>query len=228
MEAAFAAHGDGVAAVIAEPVIGAGGVYPPVPGYLDGVRRLCDAHGAFLILDEVISGFGRLGSWWGAETYGVRPDLVTFAKAVTSGYQPLGGVLVGPAVRAPLEADRDYMLRHGHTYSGHPSACAAALANIEVLVSEHLLERAVPIGDRLVKGLESLRSDGVLTEVRGAGAVWAAALPDGVSPVAVRDRMLERGVIARPLPTAIAFCPPLVIEAEDIDLCVEALGAAAR
>ena len=108
-----------MAAVIAEPVIGAGGVFPPAPGYLQTVRRLCDEHGAFLILDEVICGFGRLGRWWGAEHYGVTPDLTTFAKAVTSGYQPLGGVLVGRAVRDRLEADPTFLLRHGHTYSGN-------------------------------------------------------------------------------------------------------------
>src|ERR1700736_2426104 len=120
MEEVFATSGPRVAAVLAEPVIGAAGVIPPVPGYLEGLRDLCDRHGAFLILDEVICGFGRLGAWWGAVKYGVRPDLVTFAKAVTSGYLPLGGVLFGPAVCEPLEADPAFVLRHGYTYSGHP------------------------------------------------------------------------------------------------------------
>ena len=122
--AVFAANAGRVAAVIAEPVIGAGGVYPPAPGYLEGLRRLCDEHGAYLILDEVICGFGRLGTWFAAEHYGVRPDLLTFAKAVTSGYVPLGGVVAGPSVRQPLEADANFVLKHGHTYSGHPTACA--------------------------------------------------------------------------------------------------------
>ena len=126
-------EGDQVAAVMAEPVIGAGGVIPPQLGYLEGVRKLCDEYGVFLVLDEVICGFGRLGKGWGAERYEVMPDAVTFAKAVTSGYQPLGGVLVGSAIRDPLEADDEFILRHGHTYSGHPTACAAALANIKVL-----------------------------------------------------------------------------------------------
>ena len=104
-----------IAAVIAEPVIGAGGVYPPAPGELAGLRERCDRAGAFLILDEVICGFCRLGEWWGAQHYGVVPDLVTFAKGVTSGYLPLGGVLVGRAVRDRLEADPTLVLRHGYT-----------------------------------------------------------------------------------------------------------------
>ncbi|HUF32693.1 MAG TPA: aminotransferase class III-fold pyridoxal phosphate-dependent enzyme [Acidimicrobiales bacterium] len=214
-----------VAAVLAEPVIGAGGVRPSPPGYLEGMRRLCDESGALLVLDEVICGFGRLGAWWGAERDGVEPDLVTFAKGVTSGYQPLGGVLVGRAVRAALESGPAFLLRHGHTYSGHPTACAAALANIEVLRDEGLLDRAGPIGDRLGGGLEELVRQGVITEVRGTQAIWAAVLPAEVTAQEVHRAMLDRGVIARPLGTdVIAFCPPLVIDEVDLDRCVGALA----
>ena len=106
---------DEIAAVLTEPVQGAAGIYPPPDGYLTSLRRLCDQHGAYLIFDEVITGFGRLGSWFASHHYDVRPDLVTFAKAVTSGYQPLGGVFVGPAPRAALESDQDFFLRHGFT-----------------------------------------------------------------------------------------------------------------
>jgi putrescine---pyruvate transaminase len=142
-------RGEEIAAVLAEPVQGAGGVYPPPPGYLADLRRLCDRHGALLIFDEVITGFGRLGTWFAAERYEVVPDLTTFAKAITSGYQPLGGVLVGPTVRAALESDPTYLLRHGYTYSGHPAACAAGLANLAIIEREGLVERAVSIGARL-------------------------------------------------------------------------------
>lgn len=231
VEACFAERPGEIAAVIAEPVVGAGGVHPPAPGYLDGLRRLCDAHGAFLILDEVICGFGRLGSWWGAQRYDVRPDLVTFAKAVTSGYLPLGGVLVGPAVRAPLEADDSLVLRHGHTYSGHPSAAAAALAALAITEREGLVERATKVGERLGAGLRSLADDGAVAQARGDGAVWAVGLDGGEGPALpaplVRDAMLERGVIARPIgaPT-LAFCPPLVISDHDIDRCVGVLEEA--
>jgi putrescine aminotransferase len=229
VEECFAQRGDEVAAVIAEPVVGAGGVYPPAPGYLEGLRRLCDEHGALLILDEVICGFGRLGRWWGAQRYGVEPDLVTFAKGVTSGYLPLGGVLVGQRVREPLEADDRFVLRHGHTYSGHPSACAAALAVLDITRREGLPDRAPAIGDRLGGGLRGLLDEGLVAEVRGDGAVWAVQLHDGVDAPAVRDGMLEHGVIPRPIGASIvAFSPPLVITDAQLDQCVEALHGSLR
>jgi len=228
-EALFAERGAEIAAVIAEPVIGAGGVRPPEPGYLHGLRRLCDEHGALLVLDEVICGFGRLGGWWGASAYGVEPDLVTFAKGVTSGYQPVGGVLVGRRVREVLEADPDFVLRTGHTYSGHPAGCAAALTNISILRDEGLLERAPVIGARIEPALRDLHDDGLVTAVRGVAGIWAVDLPASVSTVAVRDAMIERGVIARPLgTTSIALCPPLVITDAELDQTLEALAAAIR
>jgi adenosylmethionine-8-amino-7-oxononanoate aminotransferase len=219
----FAEHGDRIAAVIAEPVIGAGGVIPSTPEYLAGLRRLCDDHGALLILDEVICGFGRLGRWWGAERYGVRPDLVTFAKGVTSGYQPLGGVLLGPAAHEPLEADPDFVLRHGFTYSGHATACAAGLAVLEIMRREQLVDRAARIGARLDAGLQALQDDGLLLDHRGDHGIWAAVVP-GDRAAAVRDHMLTSGVISRFLGTSVvALCPPLVITDADLDRCVEAL-----
>ena len=225
-EAACARHAGRVAAVLAEPVIGAGGVHPPVSGYLAGLRALCDREGAFLVVDDVICAFGRLGRWWGAERYGVRPDLVTFAKGVTSGYVPLGGVMVGRAAAEPLEAE-GFILRHGHTYSGHPTACAAAIAALDITRREGLLERAEHVGRRLAAGLRDVLGRPGVTEVRGEGAVWAVGLGDGLSAVAVRDRMLARGVIARPLgDDTLAFCPPLVIDDAQIDQCAEALSAA--
>ena len=120
-----------IAAVLLEPVQGAAGVYPPPPGYLAEARRLCDEHGAYLIFDEVITGFGRLGRWFAAEHFGVTPDVTTFAKGVSSGYQPVGGVIVGAGPRAALEQD-GFILRHGYTYSGPPTACATAREHIAV------------------------------------------------------------------------------------------------
>ena len=129
-------RGNEVAAIITEPVQGAGGVYPPPDGYLQSLRKLCDQHGAYLIFDEVITGFGRTGSWFAAHHYGVSPDFATFAKGVTSGYIPLGGVFVGIAPTAALETDPDFVLMHGFTYSGHPTACAAGLKNLEIMRRE--------------------------------------------------------------------------------------------
>lgn len=225
----MAERGDEVAAVIAEPVQGAGGVHPPAEGYLAELRRLCDRHGAFLVFDEVITGFGRLGRWFAADHYGVTPDLTTFAKAVTSGYQPLGGVIVGEAVRRGLEADPDYILRHGYTYSGHATACAAGLANLAVIETEDLLGAAVTIGRALGEGLGALAADGAIAAARGDGAVWAAGLRADQDAMAIRDAMLRRGVITRAIGTdTLTFCPPLVATDAQIDRIVETLADALR
>ena len=208
---------------------GAGGVWPPEEGYLEGVRRLCDQHGALLVFDEVITGFGRLGEWFGAGHFGITPDLICFAKAVTSGYQPLGGVIVGPTVRAALEADPTFVLKTGYTYSGHPTVCAAALANIDIIEREGLLERAKAIGARLSAGLSAIADDGQVAAVRGRGAVWAVGLHEHQSAVAVRDRMLELGVITRAIAEhSNTFCPPLVMTDEEVDRVVDALATATR
>jgi adenosylmethionine-8-amino-7-oxononanoate aminotransferase len=228
--AAFMAdRGQEVAAVLAEPVQGAGGVHPPPDGYLAGLRRLCDQHGAYLIFDEVICAFGRLGEWFGAQHFGVVPDLATFAKGVSSGYVPLGGVVLGPSVHEPLEADPAYLLRHGHTYSGHPTSAAAGLANLAVLRDDELLARAPVIGERLSAGLRALEADGLVAAVRGAGAVWAVGLTADRDAAQVRDRMLDGGVICRPIGAdTLAFCPPLVIEDAQVDRIVDTLASALR
>ncbi len=217
-----------IAAVIVEPLQGAGGVWPPPPGYLEGARKLCDQHGAFLIFDEVISGFGRMGTWFAADHYGVIPDMLCFAKGVTSGYQPLGGVYVGAAVREALESDPNFFLRHGYTYSGHSSVCAAALANLAIIEREGLVERAKHVGARLSKGLGALATDGTIDHVRGDGAVWAAGLKPDQNSVTIRDRMIELGVIARAINTdTVAFCPPLVVTDEELDTMIDTFANAA-
>jgi adenosylmethionine-8-amino-7-oxononanoate aminotransferase len=217
-----------IAAVIVEPLQGAGGVWPPPPGYLEGARKLCDQHGAFLIFDEVISGFGRMGTWFAADHYGVTPDMLCFAKGVTSGYQPLGGVYVGAAVREALESDPNFFLRHGYTYSGHSSVCAAALANLAIIEREGLVERAKYVGARLSKGLGALATDGTIDHVRGDGAVWAAGLKPDQNSVTIRDRMIELGVIARAINTdTVAFCPPLVVTDEELDTMIDTFANAA-
>lgn len=217
-----------IAAVIVEPLQGAGGVWPPPPGYLEGARKLCDQHGAFLIFDEVISGFGRMGTWFAANHYGVIPDMLCFAKGVTSGYQPLGGVYVGAAVREALESDPNFFLRHGYTYSGHSAVCAAALTNLAIIEREGLIERAKHIGARLAKGLGALASDGTIDHARGDGAVWAAGLKPDQNSITIRDRMIELGVIARAINTdTVAFCPPLVVTDEELDTMIDTFATAA-
>ena len=226
-EQVFAEFGPTLAAVITEPVQGAGGVFPPVDGYLLRLRELCDEHGVLLVFDEVITGFGRLGAWFASEVYGVVPDMITFAKACTSGYLPLGGVVVGDAVLDVLEADPDYILRHGFTYSGHPTACTAALINTALLLEEDLFARVPVIAERLGGGLHSLSSDEAVVEVRGTGGIWAVGLHAELHAVDVRNAMLRRGVIARPIgASTIAFCPPLVATDEQLDRCVDAFAGA--
>jgi adenosylmethionine-8-amino-7-oxononanoate aminotransferase len=229
MRAAVAYHGpERIAAIITEPVLGAGGVFPPPPGYLQGLRELCDESGALLIFDEVITGFGRLGSWFGAQHYGVTPDVITFAKAITSGYLPLGGVIVGPRLRGWLEADDDYLLTHGGTYAGHPTCCAAGIANLEIMRSEGLTDRARHAGGRLRAGLDRLADRSGVAEIRGEGLVQAVALRPPLTAGAMVGALLTRGIIARGLPYAnsIAFSPPLVISDGEIDEIVEAVDAA--
>jgi adenosylmethionine-8-amino-7-oxononanoate aminotransferase len=229
MRDAVAYHGpERIAAILAEPVIGAGGVFPPADGYLQGLRDLCDESGALLIFDEVITGFGRLGSWFASHHYGVAPDLMAFAKAVTSGYLPLGGVVVGPRVRQWLEADDAFLLTHGGTFAGHPACCAAGLANLEILRREQLPERARAAGRRLRDGLGQLGGRDGVAGVRGEGLMQAVALDPPVLAGAVVEALLERGVIARALAyaNAVAFSPPLIISDAEIDELVEALGGA--
>lgn len=209
----FADHGERIAGVITEPVQGAGGVHPPDDAYLPGLRRLCDDHGALLCLDEVICGFGRTGEWFGAQTWGVTPDLFTFAKGVTSGYQPLSGVAVSATVAETIARLGD-MLRTGYTYSGHPTACAAGIANIELIEREGLVQRANEIGAWISDGLKSMAADGLIAGYRGRGGIWAAELDRSAVPA--RDAMLKGGVIIRPIGTAIAFCPPLVITRDEV------------
>ena len=228
MRDAVAYHGpERTAAIVTEPVIGAGGVFPPPEGYLQGLRDLCDECGALLIFDEVISGFGRLGSWFASHHYDVTPDLMTFAKAATSGYQPLGGVIVGPRLRQWLEADPSYLLAHGNTYTGHPTCCAAGVANVELLRGERLPERAAVAGARLRTGLEGLRGHAGVVDVRGEGLMQAIGLNAPLTAGPFTEALLSRGVIGRGLPYAnsVAFSPPLIISDEEVDELVAATDA---
>ena len=223
----MAENSNRIAAVLTEAVQGAAGVYPPNDGYLDEARRLCDQHGALLIFDEVITGFGRLGTWFAAEHFDVVPDLTAFAKGVTSGYMPLGGVIVGRRVGEALESDRDFILRHGYTYSGHAAACAAGLKNIEILEKNKLLRAASAMGYRLERGLRAIADDGGVDHVRGVGAVFAVGLRGDQNAVQLRDAMLKAGVITRAIGTdTITYCPPLVTTDEQIDTIVDVLAEA--
>ena len=222
----FAEQGDRIAAVLTEPLQGAGGVFPPAEGYLKGLRRLCDDNGALLIFDEVICGFGRTGQWFGAQTFGVTPDLITFAKGVTSGYLPLSGVIVSRLVCNELEEDPGFLLRTGYTYSGHQASCAAGMATLQVMTDEGLDRRANHVGEKIREGLSALEADGLIESWRGMGAVYAAEL--GRDSIPVRNEILEEGVIVRPIGTSLAICPPLVITDDEVGRIIDTMASALR
>ncbi|HWK28255.1 MAG TPA: aminotransferase class III-fold pyridoxal phosphate-dependent enzyme [Solirubrobacter sp.] len=234
---AAALEGDGgerVAAVFAEPVIGAGGVHAPVPGYLEGLAELCRRTGVLLVVDAVICGFGRLGTWYGIERWDVAPDLIVFAKGVTSGYLPLGGVVVAGAVAEPFwAAPGGPVLRHGPTYAGHAACCVAALANLDLLERDGLLERGRELEGELLAALAPLAGDPLVAEVRGGvglmGAVelapeLLAADPGAVARAALAAR--RHGVLVRPLARALAVSPPLTATPEHFALIAQALKGA--
>jgi putrescine---pyruvate transaminase len=223
---------DRVAAVFVEPVIGAGGVLLPPPGYIEGVAALCQRTGVLFVCDSVIAGFGRLGSWFGIERFGVRPDLLTFAKGVTSGYLPLGGVVIAAKVAAPFW-DEGAWFRHGPTYSGHPTVCAAALANMDIMEREGLLERGNELEGEMAAALAPLADHALVGEIRaGIGALGAVAFsrdalaeaPDLAQRTFAAAR--ERGVLVRGLADAVALSPPLVITREQVDRAAEVIGEA--
>ena len=222
----FAEHGSRIAAVICEPVQGAGGVIVPPDGYLPGLRRLCDQHGSLLIFDEVICGFGRTGQWFASQTFDVTPDMITFAKGVTSGYLPLSGVIISEALNDELVSDEAAKLMHGYTYSGHPTAAAAAIANLEVIESENLVGEARRIGDEMHAGFSALLGDEIINSFRGIGGIWACEI--GKDAIPARDMMISNGVVCRGIGEALAFCPPLIITDDEIGQIFDTLSDVLR
>lgn len=231
----FERQGAEIAAFIGEPVVGAGGVYPPEPSYWPEVARLCRAHDVLLIADEVITGFGRVGAMWGSTRYGIEPDMVTFAKAVTSGYQPLGGVLVGPRVAEPFWAGDapGPMFVHGYTYSGHAAGCAGAMANLDILEGEDLPGRVAAMEDAFAAAIRRLEGAPLVGEVRTVGFTAAVAIApdrlaaDAAIPTRVIAAALRHGVASRVLRGhAIHISPALTITPEEVDVMVDGLGAA--
>ncbi|MDQ0379541.1 aminotransferase family protein [Amycolatopsis thermophila] len=221
-----------VAAFLFEPVIGAGGVLAPPEGYVQGVADVCREFGVLVIADAVICGFGRLGSWFGVERWGIEPDLITFAKGVTSGYLPLGGVIAHGRVAEPFWDRPGTTLRHGATYSGHPACCAAALANIDILERDNLVERGRLLESELATALEPLTTHPLVREVRaGTGLLAAVELePDLFDrlPSAVPDLSLlirQQGVLPRTLAKALAVSPPLTIQSAEIQEIARAFAA---
>lgn len=222
-----------VAAFFLEPVIGAGGVHPPREGYIERVAEICADAGVLLIVDSVICGFGRLGNWFGIERWPVVPDMICFAKGVTSGYLPLGGVVVGERVCEPFFRPGAPAFRHGATYAGHAACCAAGLANLELLEREGLLARGAEMELDLLAALSPLGESPLVAEVRGGvgtlvGVELAAELlqsdPAAVAKVALAAR--RRGVLLRTLGRGLAVSPPLTATREHFMIVADAFREA--
>jgi adenosylmethionine-8-amino-7-oxononanoate aminotransferase len=232
MEETFARIGpERIAAVFMEPVIGAGGVYPPAPGYIEGVAELCERTGVLLVVDAVICAFGRLGTWFGIERWNVQPSMIVFAKGVTSGYLPLGGVMVSERVAEPFWSEPGGpIFRHGSTYAGHPTCCAAALANIALLEQGGLLQRGREQEQALLDALAPLADHDFVAEVRGGVGTMAAVelTPEvlGQQPrvISLLARAVRTaGVLVRPGGSAIAVSPPLTAGPEHFELIAEGI-----
>jgi taurine---2-oxoglutarate transaminase len=191
-----------IAAIILESVPGTAGIMVPPPGYMAGVREICDRHGIVFIADEVMAGFGRTGKWFAIEHFDVVPDLITFAKGVTSGYVPLGGVAINDAIYATF-ADRAYP--GGLTYSGHPLACAAAVATINAMEDEGMVANAARLGEQVLgPGLRELaQRHPSVGEVRGLGVFWAVEL---VANQATREPLAPYGSSSEAMNAVIAAC----------------------
>lgn len=229
---------DTVGAVIAEPVQGVGGVIVPPDDYFKRLREICDRHDVLLVADEVITGFGRLGTRFGIDRFGVVPDMISFAKGVTSGYLPLGGVILSESIFAEILAQGpDFLLHHGFTYSGHPVACTAALANLRILAEEKLIQRVAKLAPYFRNRLESLRRHPIVGDIRAAGMMGAVELvrdratkasfgPEESIPARVRAACLRNGVILRASAENISICPPFVIKRKELDTLFDVLDAA--
>jgi adenosylmethionine-8-amino-7-oxononanoate aminotransferase len=232
-----------VAAIIAEPMQNAGGCLEPPPGYWPGLRAIADRHGIVLIADEVITGFGRLGYWFGSERYDAQPDVITVAKGLTSAYMPMGAVLVSDRIAEPLYK-RGATLLHGITFGGHPVAAAVALKNLEIFERDGILENVRAREPQLAERLNELRELPIVGDVRGAGFFWAFELcadaDSGRFDAEQRERLIkqilphrlrEARLIARADDrgdSVLQIAPPLISDAAQLDTMVDSLAGVLR
>ena len=227
--------GDRAAAFTGEPLIGAGGVIPPPDGYWPEVEQICRNRDVLMICDEVISGFGRLGEWFGCQRYAFTPDLMTCAKGISSGYVPLSAVIASGRVREPFWREDAAPFLHGGTYAGHAGACVAGLVNLDIIEQEGLIERAATLEPVLRELLEPLRSEAGVADVRSAGLAAAVELDAAVleanpaAPLAAVLAARQHGVLTRALRgVALQISPPLVVAEDELAAIVDAVAAGVR
>jgi adenosylmethionine-8-amino-7-oxononanoate aminotransferase len=227
---------ENIAAFIAEPIQGAGGVVPPPPGYLPRMREILATHGILFISDEVVTAFGRIGHWFASyDEYGIEPDIVVVAKGLTSGYLPLGATIYSDRIHDVISAaDPDAWFTHGFTYSGHPVCCAAALKNIEIIANEDLLGNARTVGDYFETRLRELSSLPLVGDVRGrrfmmcveyvADQSTRAPLPEAANiSRRIAQRCEAKGLLVRPLGHLDIMSPPLILTHQQCDILVDTL-----
>lgn len=237
-DAIIEAGPENVAAFIGEPIMGAGGVKIPPESYWPEIQRICRKHDVLLMLDEVITGYGRTGEWFAAQSMDIAPDTMTTAKALTSGYQPLSALFVGERIASTL-VEKGGEFNHGYTYSGHPVACAVALANLEIIEKEGMIERVrEETGPYFRKALtERLGGHGIVGEVRSYGLMAAIEIVkdrdarerfagEGAAAVVVRDHAIDNGIMLRATGDTMIMSPPLIWTRETIDMAVERIGRA--
>lgn len=224
-----------IAAVIVEPIAGSAGVLLPPQGYLKRLREICDKHGILLIFDEVITGFGRTGQPFAAQTFGVTPDLMTVAKGLTNGCVPMGAVFAKQSIHDTFMQGPAHLIElfHGYTYSAHPLACAAGLATLDTYADDQLLTRASDIGGHFAEALHSLRGEPHVIDVRNFGLVGGVELTPRPGEPTKRAFSVfldcwEQGVLVRTTGDIIALSPPLIASAEDLSRMVEAIRTALR
>jgi beta-alanine--pyruvate transaminase len=214
-----------IAAVVVDPVSASGGVLVPPKGYLARLRDICTRHGILLVFDEVITGWGRLGAPFAAQRFGIEPDLITFAKGITSGAVPLGGVIVKDSIYETFIGSKGAGIEffHGYTYSGHPLACAAGIAALEIYEEEKLFEKPNIIGKHFEDGIHALKGLPNVIDCRNLGLIGAVELAPrpgatyGVRGFEVFEKCWDKGVFVRPVGDSLAFCPPLIAEKKHLD-----------
>lgn len=237
-DAILEAGADNVAAFIGEPVMGAGGVKIAPDSYWPEIQRICRKHDVLLMLDEVITGYGRTGEWFAAQSLGIEADTITTAKALTSGYQPLSALLVGDRIASTL-VEKGGEFYHGYTYSGHPVACAVALANLDIIEKEGLIDRVrEETGPYLAQALtERLAGHGIVGEVRSIGLMAAIEIVKdkdsrarfengGYAAATVRDHAIANGMMMRAVGDTMILSPPLIWTKDTIDMACERIGKA--
>ena len=224
-----------IAAVIVEPVAGSTGVLIPPQGYLQRLREICDKHGILLIFDEVITGFGRTGNPFGAQTFGVTPDLMTVAKGITNGCVPMGAVFAQQKIHDAFMTGPEHLIEffHGYTYSAHPLACAAGIATLDTYADDGLLTRAAAMQDEFAKALHSLRDEPNVIDVRNIGLVGGVELKPLPGEPAKRAFNIfldcwDKGLLIRTTGDTIALSPPLIIESSHIERIIDTLRGALR